>query len=208
MREILFQIFKMAERLWHENKTLAGNDIGKKRMNYYNETIESIPPIPKGKLDSLLLGKTRQSRLVLGQPLCLPPLNEDIEFIPFLTLDWKLNSGWSDICLKIEMYRFVEEGHGAILKSLGFRFEQEEPGSKHNYMHVQINKERAKKISLKGCPTWIPTTVPCIPTIAQCPVSLILCLLMSLYGIEIYKLFSDIHIPEEYWRTLKFILKK
>jgi len=209
MKKILLFLDVLSNKLWKDGKTVKGNCVSNSVARSRDKIMEDVIPIGRGDFNKVIYQKIRK-RLVLDNPLFLPPLDEDDEFVPALTMDWKLNSEWPDISLKVEMYRHFKEGEFLVLKSLGFRFEQEKPNTKHCYIHVQINKERATNNPLLGCPIWIPGHIPCIPIIARCPVSLILCLLVSFYGIDITRELNaaDIKIDSKYWKPLVPILRE
>lgn len=99
----------------------------------------------------------------------LPPLPDDTHFVPMLLGGCNLDS--SESKFRVEFYCY-DESSGA--NGLGFRFEG--PGSgRHDYWHLQMN-------SIRGWHPWLPGTVPCVPLSAREPVSVLLALIISLYG--------------------------
>ena len=60
----------------------------------------------------------------------------------------------------------------------------------HDFHHAQlIKKFGKKKLDSKlriCCPSWLPETQPSFPVPAKCPVSLLFCLIATLYGKKEY----------------------
>lgn len=116
----------------------------------------------------------------------LPPLNDNPEFIPLLTFHCDFNRTPEKFSYQLHMYCFGTEGP----LSLGFRFEgphgTADGESGHVFYHVQSIKK------LKGCANskiegsidWYPDKMPTIPLLAKNSTSLLLNMLISLYGVE------------------------
>ena len=70
-------------------------------------------------------------------------------------------------------------------------------GGIHDFHHAQlIRKFGQKKLDNKlqiDCPIWLPQSQPSFPLPAECPVTLLLCLLVTLYGREYYNRFLAEH---------------
>lgn len=201
MGQLLTRIFQISNTLWRRGTTPEGEEIDEPILDDYHKLLCIKPPIEEGRLETIVR-KPRHNRLFLDKPIYLPPLKHNREFIPILKIDWK-SRNTSDISIRIEMYRFVRifpDESRPHLRSLGFRFEFHEASETHDYMHVQITQQ--------GCPDWLPTTLPCIPTLAECPVSLLLCAFASLYGKDMYNmLFSGMNMPKKYLEPLEEILR-
>lgn len=202
MGQILKRIFLLSKTLWQRGYTPEWKKVDETTLDDYNELLCIKPPIQEGKLEDLVR-KPRHNRLLLDSPFYLPPVKDDKEFIPILQIKWKLGEIY-DISVRIEMYRFVQTFPGGSrlhLRSLAFRFEMHGASKTHDFMHVQVTRTQ------HGFPDWLPTTIPCIPTKAHCPVSLLLCALASLYGKNTYNmLFSGMKMPKKYLEPLKQIL--
>ncbi len=125
----------------------------------------------------------------------LPPLDDDPLFVPLLTFD--IDSSTPKASFRVELYRH-DEATDTVDYS-GFRFETPTQGStKHLYYHVQPIEEMRGIIAEfpKKSPKLLGTA-PCIPVHADNPISLILGLILSLYGQEGYnKITTDLHIDE------------
>jgi len=189
MCELLKRLLDLSDYHWKEGKDLKYKDLAKtgtirnhERMTWSERCMASE------ELDSLI-NNSRNSRLCLDR-FYLPPLDEDREFIPILSLKCNLISSPPSLSLRVGMTKYTNDGKGQPV-SLGFRFEMGHPGqrrrpdSDHNYHHMQLTA-RPHGEPLFGCPE-LPETYPCVPTPAKCPITLFLCMLLSLYGTKISK---------------------
>lgn len=201
MGQILTRIFQISTKLWRNGLTLENEEVHETILDHYDTLLFMKPPIAEGELENLVR-KPRRRKLLLDRPFYLPPLKDDGEFIPILQIDWNFRDK-TDISIRIEMYRFIqmfEGGSQPHLRSIGFRFEIHKDSKTHDFMHVQITR-------IHACPDWLPTTLPCIPTITKGAVSLLFCVLASLYGKNVYNmLFSGMKISNKYLLPLKEIL--
>jgi len=200
LREILLKLFEY--RLW------AVNSLVKK----HEKTIHIFPPMNRQQVEYLLSDRSKNPKsdfFSLDKPafFYLPPLEKNSEFAPILILRCDYNESPPETRLMILMIRHI----GDEEKCFGFRFEGPAIDSMHDYWHAQITTElrrRGGRQKLPGCPDWIPDEVPCIPTTAKCPVSLILCMLISLYGKRIFnEFFADLNIDPKYKKPLEPILR-
>jgi hypothetical protein len=84
-----------------------------------------------------------------------------------------------------------ENGGEGKLCGISFRLEnphreqqeeaQENEEGTHDFYHAQLVKSPGS-LSFIEYPTWIPDRQPSFPLTAKCPVTLVLCLLLTLYG--------------------------
>ena len=102
---------------------------------------------------------------------------------------------------------------------IGFRMETPEsmnqegnmpanPGI-HDFYHAQlIQSFRREELNSElqiDCPCWIPESQPSFPLPAECPVTLLLCLIVTLYGRNYYNEFLTEHHIFDINRHLKKI---
>jgi hypothetical protein len=140
--------------------------------------------------------------------LYLPPI-EGQPCVPILLLKCNLKKSEFDISYYVMLLKPKE---GEKPDCVGFRFEgsEAENGEEctHDYWHMQLVSKIDTKIGL-GFPSsknWLSTSLPCVPVKAKCPVSLLLCLLVSLYGPDIFSYLIDISVDEKYKLPLKDVL--
>jgi hypothetical protein len=198
LRKILLGLFDLEKSLW------SSPDI-----RHYQELYHDMPPMyNENEIKNLMDYRTGDFKSDFRKSssfLYLPPFERDSKFIPILVLDCDLNPPASKISFYITLYKYV--GGERHPKCIGFRFEGSHGGPVHDFCHVQIiNKIKGtqKRRSLK-CYDWLPTTVPCIPVKARCPVSLFLLLLVSFYGKGILNMIQ-VELADKYKEPLDGIL--
>lgn len=201
MGQILRRIFHTSNKFWSIGTTPEGEKVVETILDDYEKLLIVMPPINEGKLHDVLK-KPRYNKLVLDKPIYLPPLKQNREFIPMIgKIKWKLGNIF-DISIRIHMFRFIQmfpDGDRSHLRSIGFRFDFHGKSRTHNFMHIQLTHQ--------NCPDWLPTHLPCIPTKALGPVSLLFCALASLYGKNMYNMFfSGMRMPGNYLEPLREFL--
>ena len=136
--------------------------------------------------------------------LYLPPLEENSNFVPILSLFCKLSEVQSTAQFKVMLVCLDEDEKQC---GIGFRVETPERmnqnvntsgnGGIHDFYHAQLIRKFDQRApdSTQGfdCPSWLPQSQPSFPLPADCPVSLLLCLIVTLYGKKYYKDFLNTH---------------
>ncbi|MFQ5911427.1 MAG: hypothetical protein ACE5IJ_12025 [Thermoplasmata archaeon] len=118
--------------------------------------------------------------------LYLPPLEKNPEFVPLLSLWCKLEETGASMALRVMLVsRGGSEGR---VRGIGFRLESphgddenEDELGRHDFYHAQLIRSLGHGPPVE-CPGWLPETQPSFPLTADDPVTLVLCLLLSLYG--------------------------
>lgn len=171
-----------------------------------HETLSGMyPSISRGKLRKIAHESTRAPRFVLDESLYLPPIyGDNSEFVPVLNIQCDFNR--PKICYRLGMIKYVRTKKMDRARGFGFRFECEHLTSIHGYPHMQVTTQPLT-IPFQKSPSWIPQNVPCIPLPAQDVVSLLLCVIISLYGSKRSgKMIKDLKIAEKYKQPIKNIL--
>jgi hypothetical protein len=173
------------EKILHSGPTLSISELRKLSndgLSKINSLTDSPPqppsPLSEGEMISVF-------HLNSKSPFILPPLDQDKEFIPLLSATYEFGITSYRLRFPIAMIRF-HEGGPFNFWGIGFRFESKWNGGNHDYFHVQPTPEPFEEGRFSGklpvfC-DWMPSTYPCIPTGARCPVTLLYTLLISLYG--------------------------
>lgn len=164
-----------------------------------------------------------------GAVLYLPPLEKDPDCVPILSLCCKLKETQSVAKLRVMLVKLDEKRKPDGIYGIGFRMETPErfnqdeslstnnqnlrtdnAGGIHDFHHAQlIQKFGQSKLDDKlkiDCPVWIPQTQPSFPLPAECPVTLLLCMIITLYGRKYYEQFCinhEIFEIEQYKGELK-----
>ena len=150
-----------------------------------------------------------------GQVLYLPPLERDPRCVPILSLYCKLQEPQSIMKLRVMLVSLDENRGPDGIYGIGFRMETPESinqnmslpannqsaafdnGGAHDFHHAQlIRKFGQRKLDNKlqiDCPIWLPQSQPSFPLPAKCPVTLLLCLIVTLYGRRYYNQFLTEH---------------
>ncbi len=157
----------------------------------------SWTPIEAKEINTLLQGPNTANLDFFGRKvLYLPPLEKNPTFVPVLSLKCNIGEAIDNIRLRVMLVR-CKDADGNLC-GIGFRFESPEneqlssqnddqdsstknqPG-RHDFYHTQIIQGLGWGPDIE-CPDWIPETQPSFPLAANDPITLLLCLLLSLYG--------------------------
>lgn len=149
-----------------------------------------------------------------GKVLYLPPLKKDAHFVPVLSLDCQWNQTQRSARLKVMLvYRGNCPEEHCNPYGIGFRLETPESmnqtetatGNKgiHDFHHAQLIKRFGKdnldsKLQI-DCPSWLPETQPSFPVPAKCPMSLLFCLIATLYGRKEYRDYRDMFPNQKHY---------
>ena len=138
-----------------------------------------------------------------GKVLYLPPLERKSPFVPILSLYCKFNSSLSIAKLRT-MLVCVDENHEKPY-GIGFRMETQEnviqngnetdDGGVHDFHHAQLirafNQRKLDKKLQIDSPSWLPESQPSFPLPADCPEKLLICLILTLYGMKYCRSFIN-----------------
>lgn len=115
--------------------------------------------------------------------LLLPPSRRAADFVPLMWMKYNLAVEPVDIRIRVTM--FCLEGNE--LEGLALRLESPENRRRntendngigmHEFYHAQLGHD-----DWPTKPSWIPTSQPSFPLCANCPVTLVISLLLTLYG--------------------------
>ena len=122
-----------------------------------------------------------------GGFLCLKPVIHGNTLLPVLTMNYNFGCSIPKISLRVGLYL----KHDEEVKAVGYRFESPEGIGRHHYYHVQMIKGFTTDTFFPPelSTVWLPDAEPTFPLDARDSVDLILCLLLSLYGMTEFKQF-------------------
>ena len=155
--------------------------------------------------------------------LYLPPLEKDAKFLPIFSLCCNLSRNQSIAKFRV-MLVTLDQSQQA-LNGIGFRMETPEGRNQntntndndstgiHDFHHAQLiqqfSPEQFGNILPTKCPSWLPESQPSFPMPADCPVTLLLCIMMTLYGWKYYNNFcNSIRGIEQYRNKLEIFIGK
>jgi len=191
--DILKALFRKQKKDWQDKK------VPEEAKKTYAHFIGRPDFVSRGQLDSLL--SKNKSRWGGRACMCLPPLDKLPGFIPVLLLKQSPSEWIEDVSFRVVLYRTSD----GLKNCIGFRFEGPHHGTddskdaaRHAYYHVQMIRSLEDKAEdcLGGISIdWLPETVPGIPVFAHSTPSLLLCIVLSLYGRnEFEKFFQEIGV--------------
>ena len=190
------------------------------------------PPLAREDLEVLFIksetGEVDFSESQRGKVIYLPPLEKDPDCVPILSPYFNLKETRSIAKLRVLLVRLDKNRKPHGIYGIGFRMETPEKINQgvnssvdgqcvdttnnsgiHDFHHAQlIRKFGQEKLDNKlqiDCPIWLPQSQPSFPLPAKCPVTLLLCLIVTLYGRKYYNQFlTDYNIFEigQYQREL------
>jgi len=119
--------------------------------------------------------------LGLKRFLYLEPIVEGGHMLPVLSLRCNFKSASPEVRLEVGL--FLVDGAGE-LRAIGYRFETPEgEAGKHHYHHAQLFRNFQKQAAwCLPCPPWLPTEQPSFVLSATDGVTLLINVLLSMYG--------------------------
>ena len=141
-----------------------------------------------------------------GKVLYLPPLEKDDYFVPILSLRCKLSETQSIAQFRVLLTYLEENQTTNEIYGIGFRMEapdsiNQNPNTTtnngiHDFYHAQLiqklDRKLRNKLQIKGH-NRLPDSQPSFPLPADCPVTLLLCMIVTLYGRIYYNRFLTQH---------------
>jgi hypothetical protein len=158
-------------------------------------------PTEERDLDDIESDASRHGTVAVGQ-FYMPPLEGNKDFVPLLWVECDFRTTPAKASFRVGMYRFLGEGKP---QCFGLRFEMHAERSNHNYYHMQITPRPHTEVDCDHV-DWIPGKDPHVLLPAKDPVSLILCMLVSFYGMRISEtMISPMNIDKKYKQPLEFL---
>lgn len=128
-----------------------------------------------------------------GKVMYLPSLEKNADFVPVLSLKVTIDDEHDEIRLRVMLV--TQDGDKNCLYGIGFRLDTPESGNvdgeskgnedegRHDFYHAQFIRRRGfnwgPRIETIG---WLPEHQPSFPLVADDPITLVLSLLLALYG--------------------------
>ena len=185
LRQLLDVLCKLQSRSWFLRD--PGHEPSTRACETWEMLVSPWSPIEEKEL-SALFSHPEAFEIDFSERrkvLYLPPLQQDAKFVPVLSLQGNFDEARTEIKLRVMLVCYDE--NEKKLCGIGFRLDRGE--GRHGFYHAQLIRslERGQYVE-RGpsvhCPRWLPETQPSFPLAADCPVTLMLCLLLSLYGIK------------------------
>ncbi|HUS70918.1 MAG TPA: hypothetical protein VM075_09130 [Anaerolineae bacterium] len=189
LRDLFLALWQMQRSAWFSRDPQW--KLSQRARDTYDRLVTPWPPIEEKRLTSLFTDREELS-INFGSPdgnkldvLYLPEVSRQRGFVPVLCFEWDTTRVPQRVSSKIMLVTLREcqyaDRHSSDLCGIGFRLESGE--GHHGFYHSQLqrNLDFGPRIT---CPDWLPQTQPSFPISANCPVTLVLCVLLSLYGVK------------------------
>jgi hypothetical protein len=179
-QEILRQIFLwILSRYRHAVSNLSG-----KPLKIHDLLASTYNVFQDVELERLFAESDAYDSLKQGKFLLMEPINLGSPMIPVLSFRYDFHRSLPEFNIRLGLFLFEKLGEIDELRAIGYRFESPEGEGIHHYYHAQgihAFEKNSKQWSIP-CPDWLPTKQPAFALDANCPVSLMACVLISLYG--------------------------
>lgn len=139
-----------------------------------------LTPFSEAELEGLLSKKLEFDSLSVKTYLFLQPIDEGAVIVPVLSFRYNFQPSHAE--LRLQLALFVPHDNG--LAAIGCRFETPEGPGTHDYYHAQMFRAFQGGVELPGCPPWLPTSRPAFQLKADDPVTLLVCMAISVYGLH------------------------
>jgi hypothetical protein len=125
-------------------------------------------------------GKSSFDLLQTNRFLYLEPITKAGHFLPVLTFKCDFTKSHLEVRLRLALFLLDS---ASKLRAVGYRFETPEGPGRHSYYHAQpITSFALDSSSQLPCPNWLSSDHPSFVLDAVDPVTLLVGLLVSLYG--------------------------
>jgi hypothetical protein len=147
--------------------------------------LDQWTPIREEELEQVFMrGDTNMVNFAdLNRVLYLPPLSHhDSDCVPVLSLECDRNNADN---LKLSFMLIRDDEGEKRLVGIGFRMEK--GTGEHRFYHAQLIRNfqgNNAEGDCVECPRWLPDTQPSLPIWAVSSVTLLLCTLVSIYGLD------------------------
>lgn len=183
----------------------------------FEQRLQSVKPVKSKEIDQFFSPSdtAKVNFFKENRVLYLPPLRknaENAEFVPIFSLCCNLSRDQNIARFRV-MLVSLDENDKTKLNGIGFRMETPDGTGIHDFYHAQLiqqfsPKQFGDKLRIK-CPSWLPESQPSFPMPADCPVTLLLCIILTLYGWEYYKkICYRIDGIEQYLKKLEIFIGK
>lgn len=212
--QILRKIHILQEKYWGDGRDLRGKPLPKISGSNRNSLVTSVGrPVMFQDLDYLIKSGVKGNLQLKVGNLLMPPLDLDKSFVPMLSLECDFGRSPPVMRLCVGMFSFNDRKPTVF----AFRFETAHFNTNHDFCHGQFTREFERNSPSSGkstkesrrvfasLPGWTPKHIPCVLIPARNPISLIISMLVSFYGVTIKSKMSDLNIGTENLEPFEFL---
>jgi len=167
--------------LWSRHRNAASTLSGE--VSDLHDLVSTVFPVFDERELEKLLSQKKPPVADFGdrrKVLFLEPITGSRCMVPILSLRYDFSRSIPEVGFRLALFLF-DETKG--LAALGYRFESPQGEGTHHYYHAQPIRDLDWGHSLP-CPAWLPTTQPAFALDAKNALTLLVCLLITLYGLE------------------------
>jgi hypothetical protein len=168
--------------LWLQNRYGAWERNPRGPASRFHDRVhEAYPGFSVTQLECLLSNELEFDSSGQNRYLFLEPIDEGSGIVPVLAFRYNFRAHNAE--LRLQLALFVP--HENDLAAIGCRFETSEGPGTHDFHHAQLFRGfyGAGGQCLPLCPPWLPTSRPAFQLKADDPVTLLVCMVISLYGL-------------------------
>jgi hypothetical protein len=170
---------KLIEALHRQFSHWVREVASERQRELHEKVIRTYAPLEDGRLGNML-ARAKKGEAVdfstAGRFLFLEAPESELAVLPILSL--KLDLVKPELRARMGLFTL----DGSRLAAIGFRFETPEGVGRHNYHHAQLIRSLGAGSDLPF-PSWLPESQPALVLSAKNPYSLLLGLLIALYGL-------------------------
>ena len=227
LNKILTRLCDIQHSAWEREEDKKWKPTQHARETYefvFQQRLQSIQRIKPEDVNQLFSRSEKSAAVNFfeeNKVLYLPPLKKDLEdagFVPIFSLCCNLSKDQSVVRFRV-MLVSLDKNDKTTLNGIGFRMETPDGRDQntnttgnistgiHDFYHAQLiqqfcPKQFGNKLQTE-CPSWLPDSQPSFPLPADCPVTLLLCLIVTIYGRKYYhEICSPIRGIEQYKNKL------
>lgn len=185
-RELILILYQLKGGKPEENAgfsyTICRTVTPKFNMILNDKELETLIPSSDG--NKRLTGKFERKCIFLE------PTNHGAILFPMLSLSYDFSRSIPIIRLRLGLFL----DHKSQVKGMGYRLESPEGVGRHHYYHVQLIRgfEAGEHFPPSETTEWLPDNEPTFPLDAEDSVDLLLCMILSIYGLDEFNKFISI----------------
>jgi len=153
-------------------------------LKVFDRVHQRFTEFPEAGLKDLLSHNLQFDAENQNRYVFLEPINEGGGIVPMLSFRYDFRPNRAELRLRVAL--FVPDGNSGVA-AIGCRFEPPEGPGTHDYFHAQMFREfkgASRGLCLPACPAWLPCSRPAFHLKAHDAVTLLISMVISLYGID------------------------
>lgn len=178
---------EMFDLMWNKFRLRAHElPVGSKEQRLFDKLSGRYRPVTGDIELSRLLPTTAnpESNFRDGWLYLKPPPNTEW-LLPVIAARFDYRRSIPSAHLELGLFRFKADDATPV--GVGYRFEAPEGPGQHSYYHAQPLAKLGSDDARSELPTWLPQSTPAMPVDAVDSVTLAMCILISIYGMDVLR---------------------